>query len=281
MYPDFHPASFYQVNDDIEGALYADVLSECEGGNVIDAYCGAGNLTLMIASKAKQVYGIEICKQAVDEAIERANNRKIFNAEFICGDCKTKFPALAKKEMSDVTVVFDPPRKGVDESTLAAAIELAPQKIVYVSCNPATLARDLKTLLPAYSIQKINIYDMFPQTIHVETLVVLSKKTISHIDVELEFGEGEGQISLQKIKERADAKKPKEKVTYKMIQEYIKENYGFKVHTAYIAEVKRELGLPMYDAPNAVEELKKPRQHPTERMGKAIKETLEYFDIAK
>lgn len=206
VYPDFHPASFYQVNDDIEEALYADVLSECEGGNVVDAYCGAGNLTLMIASKANFVYGIEICKQAVYEAKERANNRKIWNAEFICGDCKTEFLTLSKKikeknnanqtdnggEMSElldkckesdgvnadkeITVVFDPPRKGVDESTLVAALELAPQKIVYVSCNPATLARDLKTLLPAYTIQKINIYDMFPQTKHVETMIVLQRK---------------------------------------------------------------------------------------------------------
>lgn len=174
-YPDFHPASFYQVNDGIEQKLYADVLAECEGGDIIDAYCGAGNLTLMIASKANFVYGIEICKEAVDEARQKAIERRIFNAEFICGDCKDEFCALAKR-IKSATVVFDPPRKGVDENTLNAVMALAPEKIVYVSCNVATLARDLKTLISQYSMSKLNIYDMFPNTIHVETLVVLQLK---------------------------------------------------------------------------------------------------------
>ena len=121
---------------------------------------------------------------------------------------------------------------------------------------------------------------MFPQTKHVETLVLLShKEPDSHINVTVEFGEREGQISLEEIEKRAEARKPKEKVTYKMMQQYIEENYGFKVHTAYIAEVKRSLGLPMYDAPNAVEELKRPRAHPTEQMVVAIKETLAHFDF--
>lgn len=105
------------------------------------------------------------------------------------------------------------------------------------------------------------------------------KEPDSHISVNIEFGEGEGQISLKEVEKRAEARKPKEKVTYKMIQQYIEENYGFKVHTAYIAEVKRNLGLSMYDAPNAVEELKRPRSHPTEKMVLAIKETLAHFEI--
>ena len=113
----------------------------------------------------------------------------------------------------------------------------------------------------------------------VETLVFLSKKSDSHINVEIEFGEGEGQLSLKAVEKRAETRKPKEKVTYKMIQQYIEEHYGFKVHTAYIAEVKRSLGLPMYDAPNAVEELKHPRPHPTQQMVVAIKETLVHFDF--
>lgn len=122
--------------------------------------------------------------------------------------------------------------------------------------------------------------DILNSTIFDETLVVLSKKIPdSHINIDVEFGEGEGQFSLKKIKECAEARKPKEKVTYKMIQEYIEKTYGFKVHTAYIAEVKRDLGLPMYDAPNAVEELKRPRAHPTPKMAKAIKETLKHFEI--
>lgn len=114
----------------------------------------------------------------------------------------------------------------------------------------------------------------------VETLVQLShKKPDTTINIKIDFGEGKDEISLKNIGERAETYKPKAKVTYKMIQEHIEEKYGFKVHTAYIAEVKRDLGLPMYDAPNAVEELKNPRQHPTEKMIKAIKETLKYFKV--
>ena len=115
---------------------------------------------------------------------------------------------------------------------------------------------------------------------HVETVVMLShKKPDSHINVKVEFGEGEGKVPLKAISERAEAYKPKERVTYKMIKEYIEAKYGFKVHTAYIAEVKRGLGLPMYDAPNAVEELKQPRKHPTEEKVEAIKDALKYFKV--
>ena len=115
---------------------------------------------------------------------------------------------------------------------------------------------------------------------HVETVVLLShKKPDGHINVKVEFGEGEGKVPLDNIAKRAESYKPKERVTYKMIKEYIEAKYGFKVHTAYIAEVKRDLGLPMYDAPNAVEELKQPRKHPTPEKVEAIKDALKHFEI--
>ena len=114
----------------------------------------------------------------------------------------------------------------------------------------------------------------------VETVVLLShKKPDGHINVKVEFGEGEGKVPLDNIAKRAEEYKPKERVTYIMIKEYIEAKYGFKVHTAYIAEVKRDLGLPMYDAPNAVEELKQPRKHPTAEKVEAIKDALRYFEI--
>ena len=117
-------------------------------------------------------------------------------------------------------------------------------------------------------------------TTHVESIVLLSHKSPdSHIDVKVEFGEGEEKVPLDKIAERAKQYQPAPRVTYKMIQEYIEEKYGFKVHTAYIAEVKRNLGLPMYDAPNMVEELKQPRRHPTAEKVEAIKDALRYFEI--
>ena len=113
-----------------------------------------------------------------------------------------------------------------------------------------------------------------------ETVVLLSnKKPDGHINVKVEFGEGEGKVPLDNIAKRAETYKPKERVTYKMIKEYIEAKYGFKVHTAYIAEVKRDLGLPMYDAPNAVEELKQPRKHPTPEKVEAIKDALRYFAV--
>ena len=118
------------------------------------------------------------------------------------------------------------------------------------------------------------------KNITVETVVLLShKKADSYIHIDVEFGEGEGKIPVDSIAKRAEAYKPKEKVTYKMIKEYIEAKYGFKVHTAYIAEVKRNLGLPMYDAPNAVEELKQPRKHPTPEKVEAIKDALRYFAV--
>ena len=105
------------------------------------------------------------------------------------------------------------------------------------------------------------------------------KKPDGHIKVNVELGEEEGQVSLKEVTKRAEKRKPKEKVTYKMMQGYIEKTYGFKVHTAYIAEVKRDLGLPMYNAPNAVEELKHPSSHPTPKMVEAIRETLKHFEI--
>ena len=115
---------------------------------------------------------------------------------------------------------------------------------------------------------------------HVETVVLLShKKPDGHINVKVEFGEGEGKVPLDNIAKRAENYKPKERVTYKMIKEYVEAKYGFKVHTAYIAEVKRDLGLPMYDAPNAVEELKQPRKHPTAEKVEAIKDALKHFEV--
>ena len=127
---------------------------------------------------------------------------------------------------------------------------------------------------------KLVVGDVFLETTLVETVVLLShKKPDGHINVNVEFGEGEGKVPLDNIAKRAEEYKPKERVTYKMIKEYIEAKYGFKVHTAYIAEVKRDLGLPMYDAPNAVEELKQPRKHPTAEKVEAIKDALKHFEV--
>ena len=178
-------------------------------------------------------------------------------------------------------IVVDPPRKGCERSVLDTMVQMEPERIVYVSCDSATLARDVKYLREnGYEIRKVKATDMFPMSVHVETVVLLShKKPDGHINVKVEFGEGEGKVPLDNIAKRAESYKPKERVTYKMIKEYIEAKYGFKVHTAYIAEVKRDLGLPMYDAPNAVEELKQPRKHPTAEKVEAIKDALKHFEV--
>jgi 23S rRNA (uracil1939-C5)-methyltransferase len=143
------------------------------------------------------------------------------------------------------------------------------------------MRNDLPVFLEfGYKVVKTRCVDMFPQTGHAETVVLLShKKADTHINVNVEFGEGEGKIPVGKIVEKAEDQRPSERVTYKMIQEYIESKYDFKVHTAYIAEVKRDLGLPMYDAPNAVEELKHPRKNPTIEKVEAIRDALKHFRL--
>ena len=201
-------------------------------------------------------------------------------AEEVLPEFYEKEKAQGRKPCADVIVV-DPPRKGCDAKLLDTILKMAPPKVVYVSCDSATLARDLKILCAGgYRLERVRAVDNFCQTVHVETVVLLShKKPDSTISVKVEFGEGEGKVPLDNIAKRAEVYKPKERVTYKMIKEYIEAKYGFKVHTAYIAEVKRDLGLPMYDAPNAVEELKQPRKHPTAEKVEAIKDALKHFEV--
>lgn len=296
--------SFMQVNSSVCSKLYSAVsqaVGADDNATVIDAYSGAGVLTAILAKNAKKVIGIEIVKEAVDiaDSVAERNGLKDKITNY-CAKCEDVLPAIVKAEResgSTVTVVLDPPRKGCEINVLEALVKNRVDKIVYVSCKPSTLARDVGLLVGTlvsengeikraenpeqrYSIELIKPFDMFAQTKHVETLVCLShKKPDGHISVNVEFGEEEGQVSLKDIEKRALERAPKKKTTYKDIQAYIEEKYGFKVHTAYIAEVKRDLGLPMYDAPNAVEELKRPRSHPTAKMIEAIKDALKHFEM--
>ncbi len=281
------PLSFYQVNPGQTEKLYSLAL-EYAGltgkETVWDLYCGIGTISLFLAGSARKVYGVEIVPQAIADARENAGRNGIENAEFFVGKAEEvmrDFYEGNETEKKPDVIVVDPPRKGCDGACLEAMLKVRPERIVYVSCDPATLARDLRVLCDGgYGVERIRGVDMFGMTVHVETVVMLShKKPDSVINVKVEFGEGEGKVPLDNIAKRAEAYKPKERVTYKMIKEYIEAKYGFKVHTAYIAEVKRELGLPMYDAPNAVEELKQPRKHPTAEKAEAIKDALKHFEV--
>ena len=279
------PLSFFQVNPYQTGRLYGKALEYAQlSGNetVWDLYCGIGTISLFLAQKAKMVRGVEIIPAAIENAKENARLNGFANTEFFVGKAEEVLPEQFARtgERADVIVV-DPPRKGCDETLLSTIIKMQPDRVVYVSCDSATLARDLKYLCErGYELKKVCPVDMFPNTVSVETVVLLShKKPDGHINVKVEFGDGEGKVPLDNIAKRAESYKPKERVTYKMIKEYIEAKYGFKVHNAYIAEVKRDLGLPMYDAPNAVEELKQPRKHPTAEKVEAIKDALKHFEV--
>ena len=279
------PLSFFQVNPKQTWKLYSKALeyADLHGEETVwDLYCGIGTISLFLAQQAKFVRGVEIVPAAIDDAKRNAQINNIENVEFFVGKAEEVLPREYEKNgvYADVIVV-DPPRKGCDEMLLKTILKMQPKRVVYVSCDSATLARDLRFLCDnGYELKKVCGVDQFPQTVHVETVVLLShKKPDGHINVKVEFGEGEGKVPLDNIAKRAESYKPKERVTYKMIKEYIEAKYGFKVHTAYIAEVKRDLGLPMYDAPNAVEELKQPRKHPTAEKVEAIKDALKHFEV--
>ena len=280
------PFSFFQPNTRGAEVLYETVreyIGDIHDMTVFDLFSGTGTISQVLAPVAKQVVGVEIVEEAVEAAKENAarngiSRNGISNCKFIAGDV---FQVLDELEEKPDVIVLDPPRDGIHPKALPKILSYGVDRIVYISCKMTSLARDLEMMqIAGYRVEKMTAVDQFCETVHVETVVLLShKKPDGHINVKVEFGEGEGKVPLDNIAKRAEAYKPKERVTYKKIKEYIEAKYGFKVHTAYIAEVKRSLGLPMYDAPNAVEELKQPRKHPTAEKVEAIKDALKHFEV--
>ena len=277
------PFSFFQTNTKSAERLYSkarEYAGDTKDKLIFDLYSGTGTIAQMLSPVASKVIGVEIVEEAVEAARENAKSNGLDNCEFIAGDVLKVIDTIEEKP--DL-IILDPPRDGINPKALLKIINYGVAEIVYISCKPTSLARDLVTLQEhGYYVKKACAVDQFVNTGHVETVVLLShKKPDGHINVKVEFGEGEGKVPLDNIAKRAEEYKPKERVTYKMIKEYIEAKYGFKVHTAYIAEVKRDLGLPMYDAPNAVEELKQPRKHPTAEKVEAIKDALKHFNIVE
>lgn len=260
------PEAFYQVNHAQAEQLYrcAVAFAGLTGQEtVIDLYCGAGTITLALAEQAKTVIGVEIVPEAVENARRNAQRNGVENVEFLCADAGQAAQRLAARPV-DVLVV-DPPRKGLDETARDAILKMQPPRVVYVSCDPATLARDVAELCgTGYRLERAQAFDLFPRTNHVETVVLLSRET-NPLTVEVRMEVETGEV--------------KEHPTYKRIQEYVQEKYGFKVHTAYIAEVKRMVGLDMHKAPNAVEQ-RKHEYHPCppEKV-EAIKDALRHFGL--
>lgn len=237
------PLSFYQVNPVQTEKLYGLALeyADLKGDETVwDLYCGIGTISLFLAQKAKQVYGVEIVPQAIDDAKENAKINAIDNAEFFVGKAEEVLPeyyAEYEREHNGETahadvIVVDPPRKGCDETLLETIVKMQPEKVVYVSCDSATLARDLKYLCAnGYEIRMCRGVDQFPQSVHVETVCLLSKLNVKHhIEVEITMDE-------------LDLTAAESKATYDEIKAYVLEKFGFKVSQLYIAQIKRKCGI--------------------------------------
>ena len=227
--------SFYQVNHDQAERLYdaaVRLAGLTEKDSVLDLYCGAGTITLCLARHAGKAYGVEIIDAAIRDARENAARNGLENTEFFCADAGEAALEFARRSVKLDVIVVDPPRKGVSRDVIAAMLEMAPKRIVYVSCDPATLARDVKLLREGgYALTHAEAFDLFPRCAHIETVCLLSKLNAKqHIEVDIQMDE----LDL------TDAEK---KATYGEIKEYVLEHTGLKVSSLYIAQVKQKCGI--------------------------------------
>ena len=227
------PEAFYQINRTQAEALYAKAkeyarLSGKE--TLIDLYCGAGTIGLSMADKCKELIGVEIIPEAIENAKRNAVQNDVSNARFICGDASHAAEELRKEGVRPDVVVVDPPRKGLTPELIDTIVRMSPDRVVYVSCDPATMARDLQLFTEQnYSVKEITPVDMFPRTSHVETVVLLSRK---NIDDHLEFTWTDNDFGTKGCR-----------ATYPDIQAYIQDKYGFKVSHLNIAQIKRKCGI--------------------------------------
>lgn len=265
------PLSFYQVNPVQTEKLYGTALEYAglTGGEVVwDLYCGIGTISLFLAQKAKKVYGVEIVPQAIDDARENAKLNGLDNVEFFVGKAEEVLPEQYEKNKvyADVIVV-DPPRKGCDEQCLNTIVTMAPKRVVYVSCDSATLARDLKMLCEkGYEVEKVRCCDMFGWTTHIETVCLLVlRNPVTHINIDVD------------VEEMVQDKRGL--ATYGQIKEYVLERSGLKVSSLYIAQVKQKHGIierENYNKPKS-DDARQP-QCPLEKE-RAITEALKHFGM--
>lgn len=264
------PLSFYQVNPMQTQKLYAKALeyADLHGEETVwDLYCGIGTISLFLAQKAKFVRGVEIVPAAIENAKENAKLNGLENTEFFVGKAEEVLPREYKKNgvYADVIVV-DPPRKGCDETLLETMVEMNPDRIVYVSCDSATLARDLKYLCErGYELRKVCPVDQFGMTVHVETVVLLSQqKPDDTIEIDLDLDE-------------LDATSAELKATYQEIKDYVLKESGLKVSSLYISQVKRKCGIEVGENYNlSKSENARVPQCPKEKED-AIKAALKYY----
>ena len=273
------PKSFYQVNPAQTKKLYDVALeyAELSGNEVVwDLYCGIGTISLFLAQKAKMVYGVEVVPEAIEDARQNARQNGIENAAFFVGKAEEVLPEQFHKHQvyADVIVV-DPPRKGCDKACLDTIVEMAPKRVVYVSCDSATLARDVKYLGErGYEVTRVRGVDQFGWGVHVETVVLLTQKNKRDYHVEIE-------IPIE-AKDEAEYQKEQKKATYTNIKNYIKERYGVEVHSSYIAQVRRLCGLDMRECYNkSKKEIPIRVSQCPDSKAKYIREALAYFEAIR
>ena len=263
--------SFFQVNRPMAEVLYETALdfAGLTGRElVLDLYCGAGTITQVMARRAARVIGAEIVPEAIADARANARRNGVENAEFFCGDASAVAAELAAKGLRPDVICVDPPRKGLAPEVVDAAAAMSPRRIVYVSCDPATLARDVKRFGErGYRAVRAAAVDMFPRTANVETVCLLSKlKSKEHIEIEVKMDE-------------LDLTSAESKATYEEIREYVFEHTGLKVSHLYIAQVKQKCGIierENYNKPKS-ENARQPQCPPEKE--KAIKEALTHFGM--
>ena len=264
--------SFYQVNRIQAERLYAKAI-EFAGltgqETVLDLYCGAGTITLALSDHAKKVLGAEIVPEAIDDARENAARNGVKNAEFFCGDASDVAKKLARENLRPDVITVDPPRKGLAADVVEIIAEMQPGRVVYVSCDSATMARDVKRLADlGYTAQRACAVDMFPRADHVETVVLLSKGKVDSKKIRVEF-------SLEDM----DMSEFQDGATYPQIKEYVLEHTGLKVSNLYISQIKRKCGIGVgknYNLPKS-EDSRQPQCPPEKE--KAIREAFKYFGM--
>ncbi len=263
--------SFYQVNREQAEVLYGRALAFAGltgRETVLDLYCGIGTITLVMARQAGRAIGAEVIPAAVEDAKANAARNGVTNAEFLCADAAQAAQTLADRGLRPDVICVDPPRKGLAPAVIDAIVQMAPQRLVYVSCDPATLARDVKRMEEqGYVLQRAEAVDLFPRTAHVETVCLLSKlHAKQHIEIDLSMDE-------------LDLTAAESKATYDEIKAYVLEKYGLKVSSLYISQVKRKCGLDVgqnYNLPKK-EDAKVP-QCPPEKEA-AIMDALKHFQM--
>ena len=263
--------SFYQVNRVQAERLYAKAIefaSLTGQETVLDLYCGAGTITLALSDHAKKVLGAEIVPEAIDDARENAARNGVKNAEFFCGDASDVAKKLARENLRPDVITVDPPRKGLAADVVESIAEMQPGRVVYVSCDSATMARDVKRLADlGYTAQRACAVDMFPRADHVETVCLLSKlQSKEHVEIEVKMDE-------------LDLTAAEKKATYEEIKAYVLEHTGLKVSHLYIAQVKQKHGIierENYNKPKS-DDARQPQCPPEKE--KAITEALKHFGM--